>query len=532
MTLVLDDEDTRHRTDPNAAVLPAVTAGMEQYDDDEADRQRVLSNWQVLKFVAGYWGRQRWRVAATVTVGLVAIAFEIYMPTAASRLVEVTSHPPTPGGGAWQAWALFVLAYALFGLIRNLGFRTFWNPLAAQNMQEMTNEAFRRVQSFSSDWHADTFGGATVRRISRAMWGYDVVSDAVIAWIGPAIIVLLALSVQMMLRWPLVGGFSLAMTAIYITATMLFSNFYVMKANRRSVALDSRIGGALADSISSNPTVKGFGAEMREEARIARVTNDWRWATLTTWNRYTTAWICQNLLLAVLAAGLTGLVVANWLSGKAAAKDVTFVITTFLIMSGYLRNMGDNVRMLQRGLADVEDVARYARMTPEVRDAAGAAPFIAGIGAAQFENVTFRYKSVETPLYRDFSLSIRPGERIALVGPTGSGKSTFVKLLQRLYDVQGGRILIDGQDIALVRQGELRRSIAVVPQDPALFHRSIAENIGYARPDATLEEIALAARRARAHDFIAALPKGYDTLVGERGVKLSGGERQRVAIAR
>ena len=139
------------------------------------------------------------------------------------------------------------------------------------------------------------------------------------------------------------------------------------------------------------------------------------------------------------------------------------------------------------------------------------------MGEARLENVTFRYKSADKPIYRDFSLPIRPGERVALVGPTGSGKSTFVKLLQRLYDVQGGRILIDGQDIAKVRQGDLRRAIAVVPQDPALFHRSIAENIGYARPDATAEEIALAAKRARAHDFIAALPKGYDTLVGERG---------------
>jgi len=171
-------------------------------------------------------------------------------------------------------------------------------------------------------------------------------------------------------------------------------------------------------------------------------------------------------------------------------------------------------------------------MTPDVRDAVSAAPFIHGSGEIRFEDVTFRYKSVEKPLYSDFSLAVRPGERIALVGPTGSGKSTFVKLLQRLYDIQGGRILIDGQDIAAVRQSELRRAIAVVPQDPALFHRSIAENIGYSRPDATLDEIILAAKRARAHDFIASLAKGYDTLVGERGVKLSGGERQRVAIAR
>jgi len=296
--------------------------------------------------------------------------------------------------------------------------------------------------------------------------------------------------------------------------------------------MDSRIGGALADSISTNPTVKGFGAEAREEARIATVTRDWRVATLTTWNRYMTVWLCQNLLLAALLAGLTGLVVLDWLHGRAKAGGVGMVITTFLIMSGYLRNMGDNIRMLQRGLADVEDVARYARTVGEVRDVADPSPFLPEIGRITLDRVSFRYKSAERPLYQDFSLEIRPGERVALVGPTGSGKSTFVKLLQRLYDVEGGRVLIDGQDIAQVRQQDLRRAIAVVPQDPALFHRSIAENIGYARPDATMEEIQLAAKRARAHDFIAALPKGYDTLVGERGVKLSGGERQRVAIAR
>ncbi|HZZ87364.1 MAG TPA: ABC transporter ATP-binding protein [Caulobacteraceae bacterium] len=505
---------------------------MDQYDDDEAGRARVLKNSQVLRFIARYWGRRPWRVAATIVVGLLAIAFETYMPTASSRLVDIASEGPKPGDDIWLAWFVFVLAYGSAGVIRNLGFMQFWNPLAARNMQEMTDEAFHRVQTFSSDWHADTFAGATVRRITRAMWGYDVVSDAVIGWIGPALIVLAVLSVNIMLRWFMIGAFSLVMVVAYIATTIAFSNYYVRKANLRSVALDSRIGGALADSLSSNPAVKGFGAEAREEARIGLVTNEWRDATLTTWNRYTVAWICQNLMMALTAAGLTALVLVQWRAGKASSGDVAFVITTFMIMGGYLRNMGDNVRMLQRGLADVEDVARYARMAPDVRDAPAAAPFLHGSGGIRFEDVTFRYKSVEKPLYRDFSLAIRPGERIALVGPTGSGKSTFVKLLQRLYDIQQGRILIDGQDIATVRQAELRRAIAVVPQDPALFHRSIAENIGYSRPDATLDEIVLAAKRARAHDFIATLPKGYDTLVGERGVKLSGGERQRVAIAR
>ena len=505
---------------------------MDHYEDDEENRERVLSNRQVLAFIAGDWMRRPWMVAGTIATALIAIGLETWTPRATQNLVNIAAAGPIRPDLIWPAWAVLVAVFLGSTLVRSLGFRWFWNPMAARNMEEMTNEGFRRVQSFSSDWHGDTFAGATVRRLSRAMWGYDVVSDAVIMWIGPALVVLVAFSVSMMMQLPLIGAFSLAMVVVYIGATVALSTYYVQAANRRSVAMDSRIGGALSDAISSNPTVKGFGAEAREEARIGLVTHDWRKATLTTWNRYMTVWMGQNLLLAILQAGLTALVVVSWLQGKAKAGDVALVITTFLMMSGYLRNMGDNVRMLQKGLADVEDVARYARMPPEVLDAPTAAAFVGQAGEVKFDSVTFRYKSADRPIYSDFTLTIRPGERLALVGPTGSGKSTFVKLLQRLYDVQGGRILIDGQDIALVRQEELRRAIAVVPQDPALFHRSIAENIGYARPGATPDEVALAAKRARAHDFIAALPKGYDTLVGERGVKLSGGERQRVAIAR
>jgi ATP-binding cassette subfamily B protein len=153
-------------------------------------------------------------------------------------------------------------------------------------------------------------------------------------------------------------------------------------------------------------------------------------------------------------------------------------------------------------------------------------------GEIRFEHVTFRYDAHAAPLYADFSMRIAPGERIGLIGHSGSGKTTFIKLIQRLYDVQSGAILIDGQDIARVRQASLRAQIAIVQQEPLLFHRTLSENIAYARPGATRAEIERAARLANAHEFIAALPKGYETLVGERGVKLSGGERQRVAIAR
>jgi ATP-binding cassette subfamily B protein len=504
---------------------------MEQYEDDEAARKRVLTNAQVLAFIARFWARRPRLFAATIVLYLAAVGFELMVPRASQGLVDAAVAGPAHAASAWRAWAIFLGVYVAFFLLRNASIRV-WNPMSANTMREMTNEGFARVQAFSADWHGNTFAGATVRRLSRAMWGYDVVADALVLWIGPALLILIGLSVQMMLRWPLIGAFSLAMVTLYVASNILFSQHYVRRANMRSVAMDSRIGGALADAISSNPTVKSFGAETREEARIALVTGDWRDATLVTWNRYTDVWLVQNLLLAALQGGLTGLLVLRWTQGQASAGDVAFVIATFLVMSGYLRNIGENIRMLQRGLADVEDVARFARTAPQVADAPGASDFAGQSGEIVFDHVTFHYKTAGAAIFSDFTLRVAPGERLALVGPTGSGKSTFVKLIQRLYDLQGGRIVIDGQDIAGVTQGSLRRAIALVPQDPALFHRTIAENIAYARPGATGEEIALAARRARAHDFIEALPKGYETLVGERGVKLSGGERQRVAIAR
>ncbi|OHB29279.1 MAG: multidrug ABC transporter ATP-binding protein [Phenylobacterium sp. RIFCSPHIGHO2_01_FULL_69_31] len=504
----------------------------EHYEDDEEIKtKRVLSNRQVLAFIGGFWLRRPALFWAAVGLMLIAIIFDLMLPWAAGRLVDVVAATPREPPAAWSAWAIFVGVYLAFSLVRNLAFR-FWNPMAAHNMKEMTDEGFQRVQAFSADWHADHFAGSTVRKLSRAMWGYDMVSDAVVLWLGPALVVLLGLSATMVVRWPMVGLFSIAVVVIYIASNLLLTVKYVRPANLKSVALDTRIGGALADSISANPTVKAFGAEPREEARIGDITSTWRKATLITWTRFIDVWLIQNMILVVLQAGLSGLLIRLWARGEASAGDVAFAVTSFLLMSGYLRNIGENIRMMQKGLDDVEDVAAFAVADLQVPDAAAAPPFRGELGEIAFDRVTFRYKSAEEPLYRDFTLIIAPGERVALVGPTGSGKSTFVKLLQRLYDVNGGRILIDGQDISKVTQGSLRRAIAVVPQDPALFHRTIAENIAYARPEATLEEIALAAKRARADDFIRRLPKGYDTLVGERGVKLSGGERQRVAIAR
>ncbi|MBI1686268.1 ABC transporter ATP-binding protein [Caulobacter hibisci] len=498
-------------------------------EDETKGKRRALSNGQVLGFLARFWLRRKLIFAAGVSLTLVAVAFDVALPTAAEHLVDVVVAGEK--SRAWGAWAIFVGVYLAFSLIRNLAHR-FWIPLAARNMEEMTNEGFARVQAFSSDWHADSFAGATVRKLTRAMWGYDSVTDAFTIWLAPSMIVLLGLSGVMLVKQPLAGAISLVVVLLYLSVNLWITERYVRPANLKSNAFDSAIGGALADAVTSNPTVKAFGAEDRETARLAQVTAAWRDAVMVTWNRFTDVWLGQNLLLVVLQAGLTGAMVWAWMRGQAGPGDIVAAITSFLLMSGYLRNMGENIRMLQKGLDDSEDVAAWSRLPPQIADAPDAPAFAPGPGAIAFQGVTFAYRNAGAPLYDRFSLEIAPGEKVALVGPTGSGKSTFVKLIQRLHDLQGGRILIDGQDVAKVTQGSLRRAIAVVPQDPALFHRSLLDNIAYGRPDATFDQVVEAARKARAHEFILKLPHGYDTLVGERGIKLSGGERQRVAIAR
>jgi ATP-binding cassette, subfamily B, bacterial len=221
-----------------------------------------------------------------------------------------------------------------------------------------------------------------------------------------------------------------------------------------------------------------------------------------------------------------------WIAGKASPGDVTYVLTSYSTIQAYLRDVGMHVNNLQRSVNDMEELVEIHAQPVGIADAPGARPIDIQGGRIQFEDVTFHYGGHVVPLYDGLSIDVRAGERVGLVGRSGSGKTTFVKLVQRLYDVTGGRILIDGQDIAKTTQQSLRSQIAIVQQDPVLFHRTLAENIAYGRPGASLAAIEQAARLANAHDFILRLPKGYGTLVGERGVKLSGGERQRVALAR
>ncbi|PIW29511.1 MAG: multidrug ABC transporter ATP-binding protein [Rhodobacterales bacterium CG15_BIG_FIL_POST_REV_8_21_14_020_59_13] len=489
---------------------------------------RILSNLSVIRFLFRQWRRRPWFFAALVGFTVIATCADVFIPIAAGALIDALN---TGNGLHWSAYAAFIGLAAAVNLFRQIAVR-FEVRFSSANMADMVSEAFAKVQRFSLDWHANTFAGSVVRKVTRGMWAYDTITATM--WFGlfPSIFVMLGLGVYMLTQWWVVGLFSLSITLLFVAATVWAANSYIRPQNLRSNAIDSELGGAVADAIGGIATVKSFGAEAREDARFSKLAWRWRAEVKKTWLRFVNTWLIQIIAILCLQAGLTGLLIQMWMADRASPGDVVFAITAFMMMAGYMRRFGEEVQNVQRGLDEIQDIAGFDELPVQIADAENAPDFTPRAGDIVFDAVGFAYENQKARLYNDFSLHITPGERVALVGPTGSGKSTFVKLLQRLYDVQDGAIRIDGQDIRSVTQASLRQAVALVPQDPALFHRTIAENIAYARPDASRADVEAAALRANAHDFIQRLPQGYDTLVGERGVKLSGGERQRVAIAR
>ncbi|MCQ8242414.1 ABC transporter ATP-binding protein [Rhizosaccharibacter radicis] len=490
-----------------------------------------------LGFLFRRWRRHPWLVALVAAGMGVATLTEVLTPAVAGRLVDdvgtgIGAPDARAAAGRDALWMLGALSG--LGIVSLLGRRAGYLGITHLTLRIMTGVArgaFARVQRFSSDWHANSFAGSTVRRMTRGMWAIDTLDDTLLLLLLPELVVLGGATLMLFLRWPAMGLLLGASALVFGIVSALLTLNYVAPSARLSNQWDTRVGATLADAVSCNAVVKAFGAERREEARLDRVLNRWAGRTSRTWVRGTDSANLQALMLLVLRVGLVGAVLWLWSHGRASPGDVAYVLTLVFLVQGYLRDLGQQVSTIQRSVNEMEEMVAMFAQSPDVPDRPGAGAIRITHGAVTLEDVEFRYRDGR-PLFRNLSLSIPPGGRVALVGPSGSGKTSFTKLLQRLYDVDGGRVLIDGQDIALVQQESLRAQIAIVPQEPILFHRSLAENIAYGRPDATLAQIREAARLANAQDFIERLPKGYSTLVGERGVKLSGGERQRIAIAR
>jgi len=488
----------------------------------------------VLPFVFGHWLQQP-AVAAVVAGGFLgATVADLFMPVYSGRLVDAMTAgaaDPAARGAAIAAFGAIVALGLASMILRLIGMQAIV-PFTLRIMSEVARDAFMRVQRFSTDWHANSFAGSTVRKITRGMWALDLLNDTILMALSPSLAVLVGSMVLLGLHWQSLGLVIAIGAAVYVPMIVVFSTSYIAPAARVSNAWDTRVGGTLADALTCNAVVKSFGAEAREDARLARVVSRWRARVRRTWLRYNYTFTAQLSVLLCLRASVIGGSLLLWMAGRASPGDVTYVLTSYYIIHAYLRDVGMHINNLQRSVNDMEELVAIHDEEIGIADAPDAVPIDVRGGRIVFEDVTFHYGGHRAPLYDGLSVEIRAGERVGLVGRSGSGKTTFVKLVQRLYDVSGGRILIDGQDIADATQQSLRSQIAIVQQDPILFHRSLAENIAYGRPGASWAAIEQAARLANAHEFILRLPKGYRTLVGERGVKLSGGERQRVALAR
>jgi ATP-binding cassette subfamily B protein len=484
----------------------------------------------VLGYTATLWRRQPRMVAATTLAMLAATAADLTIPVFAGRMIDAVADR-TGRDAAIAALASMAALGAVMIVFRHLAFLGIVR-LTTRMMREAAAEAFFRVQRFATDWHSNSFAGSIVRRISRGMWAIDLLNDTVVLSLLPSALVLFGSAAMLGARWPAMGAV-VATGAVAFLLLAVFSTLrYVAPSARLSNTWDTKLGGALADAISCNAVVKAFAAETREDATLTRVLAKWQRRTRRTWTRGTNAGTAQFITLLILRTSVVGTALAYWWAGEATPGDVTYVLTAYFVVHGYLRDLGHHISNLQRCINDMEEMVAIHAEPVGIIDRPAAHSLHIDAGEISFQNVTFRYGGHTKPLYENLSLAIRAGERVGLVGHSGSGKTTFVKLIQRLYDVTTGAILIDGQNIAQATQASLRSQIAIVAQEPILFHRTLAENIAYARPGATQAEIEAAAKLANAHGFIAALPKGYATLVGERGVKLSGGERQRVALAR
>ncbi len=489
----------------------------------------------VLGFTFDHWKGQPLRITVILGMVLLSTLADVLTPLYSGRLVDAVVSGAATDQLAWDAaiaafWMLMALSLGAI-LFRHFIFLGV-TDLTLKMMADIASAAFYRIQRFSTDWHANSFAGSTVRKVTRGMWALDLLNDTLLVALFPSVVMLVGSTVLMALYWPMMGVIIGVGSIVFIVVTILLSLGYVAPMASLANRWDTKLGGALADAVSCNIVVKGFGAEKREDARLAKVLAKWRDRTRRTWIRGTTNGTTQGTMLLILRAAVIGFALLLWSRGQATAGDITFVLTSFFILQGYLREVGQHIRNLQRSINDMEELVDIHGQSLGIEDKADAKPIRITDGRIEFKDVTFHYGAHRKPLYDRFSVTIREGERVGLVGHSGSGKTTFVKLIQRLHDLKSGQIRIDGQDIASVAQTSLRQQIAIVQQEPILFHRSLSENIAYARPEATQSEIEKAAKLASAHDFITALPKGYGTLVGERGVKLSGGERQRIAIAR
>jgi len=402
--------------------------------------------------------------------------------------------------------------------------------LESSVMRDLFSSTFEYLIGHSYSFFTSRFSGSLTHRVSKLVRAFEIMFDAIILQFFPTFLFVAGAVIVLFNRNHVLGA-ALGLWAILFVAFQ----FYVAKLRQPVRAAraeaDTGVTAALADSISNHSTTMVFSGKKHELGLFNTAVEVWRKATLRSWIADNAIWSGIGLFMVAIEIGLLWGATIYWSRGLLMIGDFVLIQAYLLTTFDRLISINRELRRFFDAFADSSEMAYILGEPHHVADVPGAKPLVVQQGEIRFDRVNFHFREMR-PVLKNFNLQIRPREKVALVGPSGAGKTTITRILLRFFDVSSGRIEIDGQDIALVTQESLRDAIAFVPQEPLLFHRSLMDNIRYGRRDATDEEVVEAAKKARCHEFIAALPDGYGTFVGERGVKLSGGERQRVAIAR
>ena len=473
----------------------------------------------------------RRRVVIALGFVLLGKAAGLVMPFAYKGVIDGMAPGLQPAVGL--AIALVVayvgarFASVLFDNIRNVAFER----VGQEATRRLTEHVFGHLHQLSLRFHLNRKTGAVTKIIERGTKSIDVMLYFLLFNVAPTVIELAAVCVIFFLKFgPGMVGITLAMVVLYIWYTRVVTEWRT-KLRRDMVDLDTTAFAHAVDSLLNFETVKYFNAEKREEARFSRAVRTYADAAVKSENSLALLNIGQALITNLMMAGAMGYTVWGWSRGMFTTGDVVLVNTLLAQLFRPLDLLGMVYRNIRQGLIDMEAMFALIDTRADVTDAPDAALLQVEAGEVRFDNVHFGYGE-DRKILRGVDFHIPAGRTLAIVGPSGAGKSTIARLLFRFYDVDAGRILIDGQDIAKVTQASLREQIGIVPQDTVLFNDTIGYNVAYGRADAKPEEIEAAMRGAAIAGFVHAMPHGLDTRVGERGLKLSGGEKQRVAIAR
>jgi len=485
-----------------------------------------------------YWQelvRYKWyTLMCFVLTPVVVFIRAVLAPMIFADLIEKA----TLGLPAEEMWAIAATEIILFGLVfaaskmvlEPLRLWACWK-MELSAMYDLASLGFETVAAQSMQFHNDRFSGSLVSQVNKFIWAFERLVDVVVWDLWPMLTYILMVVVTLagQALWFALG---LIVFVVVYAVVAFFSYRKMMPLNESEAEAENKQTGQLADSISNIISVKSYANEAHEEKRFVKAARH----TYEVSRELMHASIGRDVKFGLVQVGITAMILVFLVAGRewlgVSVATLVLIVTYAQSIQGELWNFTHIFKNWNRAFGDAHEMTLILDMVDDVVDAPDAVPLEMNEAMVKFDKVGFRHKDAKEAIFEDFNLEIRPGERVGLVGVSGSGKTTLTKLLLRFADVNEGAVMVSGQDIRKITQHSLRKNIAYVPQETSLFHRSIAENIAYGRPNATQAEIEQAAKLANADQFINDLPDGYDTLVGERGVKLSGGQRQRIAIAR